>query len=312
MIEHMEGVDRPVTSTVTIAGVRIDKLSFETVVETIIDRALSGGTPSYVVTPNASHIVMLQDDPLFREIYDQAFLSVPDGVPLLWAANLLGTPLAGRVNGTDLFEALCARAETLGLRVFLLGGREGAALKASERLRARHPSLRICGTYCPPFGFENSRLETQRILSAVEAAKPDLLFVGLGAPKQEYWMYRHLDTIHVPVSLGVGVSFEFVGGVVARAPRWMQSAGLEWFYRLCSEPARLWKRYVFGNARFCRLMALELIATISKKATNRASYRTLEADDALISGKGVKFKRQAILEPWHFLADVLLSESTRK
>jgi N-acetylglucosaminyldiphosphoundecaprenol N-acetyl-beta-D-mannosaminyltransferase len=244
----------------TIAGVRIDALSFDEVVGAIAQHAAGGGAPGYVVTPNAHHIVLLQKDAFLRKIYERAFLVVPDGVPLTWAAGLLGISLCDRVNGTDLFEALCAHAAQHALRVFLLGGREGAATAAAARLRARHPTLEVCGTYCPPFGFENDPAENSRIVTAINAARPHLLFVGLGAPKQEYWMSRNLEQLAVPVSLGIGVSFEFVGGIVARAPRWMQRAGLEWLHRLGTEPSRLWKRYLFGNAHFCWLVIRQYAA----------------------------------------------------
>jgi N-acetylglucosaminyldiphosphoundecaprenol N-acetyl-beta-D-mannosaminyltransferase len=253
----------------TIAGVRIDALGFDAVVDAIVTRAVAGAEPSYVVTPNAHHVVLFQDDALFRDIYRRALLVVPDGVPLLWAAKLLGARLPGRVNGTDLFEALCAQAARRGLSVFLLGGREGAAAAAAARLCARHPGLRICGTYCPSLGFENDPAESARVLAAIGAARPHLLFVGLGAPKQEYWMYRNVERLSVPVSVGIGVSFELVAGVVARAPRWMQHAGLEWLYRLGAEPARLWKRYLFGNARFCMLIVRQY-ATQSWRRVLRA------------------------------------------
>lgn len=245
---------------ITIAGVRIDALEFDDVVEAIIAHATGNGAPGYVVTPNAHHVVLLQNDALLREIYDRAFLVVPDGVPLLWAAAILNMHLPGRVNGTDLFEALCGRAAQEGLRVFLLGGREGAAAAAAARLTARYPALNVCGIHCPPMNFEKNSVDCSRILTAINAARPHLLFVGLGAPKQEYWMYHNLEQLTVPVSLGIGVSFEFVGGIVSRAPRWMQHAGLEWLYRLCAEPGRLWKRYLFGNARFCALVARQWMA----------------------------------------------------
>jgi len=244
----------------TIAGVSLDPLAFGDVVEAIVAHATHGGAPVYVVTPNAHHVVLLQRDALLREIYEHAFLVVPDGVPLLWAAALLGMHLPGRVNGTDLFEALCARAASEGLRVFLLGGRAGAAAAAAAHLTARHPALNICGTHCPPMNFEKNATESRRVLAAIKDARPHLLFVGLGAPKQEYWMYRNCEQIGVPVSLGIGVSFEFVGGIVPRAPRWMQRAGLEWLYRLGAEPGRLWSRYLVGNALFCALIVRQWIA----------------------------------------------------
>lgn len=313
--ESIDGVLSSGERTATIAGVRIDSLGFDAVVHEIIARAVSGAEPSYVVTPNAHHVVVFQDDAHFREIYRQAFLVVPDGVSLLWAGKLLGTHLHERVNGTDLFEALCAKAARLGLRVFLFGGREGAASEAAARLVSRHPGLQICGVYCPPFGFENSPLESEAALAAVSSCRPDLLFVGLGAPKQEYWMHRHLERLMVPVSVGVGVSFEFVAGVVARAPRWMQRAGLEWLYRLCAEPGRLWKRYLVGNVRFCMLIAWQYVVQRRQgmsqaKTPTRSDAGT--SSETLVDENSVRAKRRYLLEPWHLLADALLPEPKQK
>ena len=172
--------------------------------------------------------MLFQCDALLGDCYERTLLVVADGVPLQWAARLLGTPLRGRVNGTDLMEARCARAAEGGPRVYLLGGREGAATAAVACPRARHPTLNVCGTHCPPFGFEFEPIEHSRILASIRAARPHILFVGLGAPKQEYWMSRNTQALAVPVALGIGASFEFVGGVVARAPGWMQRSGLEW------------------------------------------------------------------------------------
>jgi N-acetylglucosaminyldiphosphoundecaprenol N-acetyl-beta-D-mannosaminyltransferase len=250
---------RQSTRSATVAGMRIDALDFDGVVEAVLRHASSQGESSYVVTPNAHHVMLFQNDALFRNIYEQAFLVVPDGVPLLWAARILGQELPGRVNGTDLFQALCARAAVRGLRVYFLGGREGAAAAAAERLRGRHPSLDVCGIYSPPFGFERDAAESEKILRQINEAAPDLLFVGLGAPKQEYWMCANRELLGVPVSLGIGVSFEFVGGLVQRAPALMQRWGLEWLFRLISEPRRLWKRYVVGNTLFCFLVLRQLL-----------------------------------------------------
>lgn len=239
---------------VTIAGVEVDQLSFDQVVDRIIDQAQNNSVPVYVVTPNAQHIVLLQRDTQFRQIYRQAFLSVPDGVPLLWAAKFLKTPLQSRVNGTDLFEKLCAVAADRQLRVFLLGGRPGAAEYAKTVLQTRHPRLQIVGTHCPPYSFESNTSELALINAKIMAAAPHLLFVGLGAPKQEKWIYANYQTLGVPVSLGIGVSFELVGGLVKRAPVWMQKTGLEWLFRLIMEPQRLWRRYVVGNTLFIWLV----------------------------------------------------------
>jgi N-acetylglucosaminyldiphosphoundecaprenol N-acetyl-beta-D-mannosaminyltransferase len=239
---------------INICGVEIDKYNFDQVLERIINHAIVGGSPEYVVTPNAMHILSLQKDAAFREIYRQAFLVVPDGVSLLWSAQFLNTPLNGRVNGTDLFEQLCAVAAEKGLKVFLLGGREGAADAASEILEARHPDLQIVGTHCPPYGFESQSAELALINAKITATNPDLLFVGLGAPKQEKWIAANYQELAVPISVGIGVSFELVANMVSRAPVWMQKTGLEWLFRLIVEPGRLWKRYVIGNPLFILLV----------------------------------------------------------
>ncbi|BBO68073.1 acetyl-mannosamine transferase [Desulfosarcina alkanivorans] len=239
---------------IKIADVGIDTCSFEKVVERITEHLLLKKQPEYVVTPNAQHIVLLQKDAAFYQIYRQAFLVVPDGVPLLWSAKLLGTPLQGRVNGTDLFERLCQVSAEKGFRVFLLGGRPGAAKAAARLLQSRNPDLEIVGTHCPPYGFENSQEELRLINSKIKTLDPDILFVGLGAPKQEKWIYSNCQEIGVPISIGIGVSFELVSGMVKRAPKPMQQLGLEWLFRLFMEPRRLWKRYVLGNTIFLWLV----------------------------------------------------------
>jgi N-acetylglucosaminyldiphosphoundecaprenol N-acetyl-beta-D-mannosaminyltransferase len=244
---------------VNICGVDIDQISFAEAMMGMLNHAKLRKPPEYVVTPNAHHVVMLQKNERFRQIYQRARWVVPDGVPLLWASRLLNTPLPERVNGTDLFEQLCAMSATLGLKVFLLGGRPGAADSAVAVLTQRYPALSVAGTYCPPFGFEDDRQEQQRMNDAIQAATPDLLFVGLGAPKQEYWIENNYQLLNVPVSLGIGVSFELVSGMVPRAPRWMQKMGLEWFFRLMMEPHRLWQRYLWGNAVFVSLVIKQKI-----------------------------------------------------
>jgi len=230
---------------IKIANVPIHEYSFQEVVDIIVDKIFTHkDNPAYVVTPNADHLLQLQKDKLFQEIYNNAFLSVPDGVPLVWASKFLKKPLKERVNGTDLFEALCKVSAEKGFKVFLLGGRETAAEAASKVLKDKYKNLNVCGFYCPPLGFEKDTKELQKINEMIKQAKPDILFVGLGAPKQEKWIYKQYKELNVPVSVGIGGSFELVSGVVQRAPVWMQKAGLEWFYRLIKEPKRLWKRYI--------------------------------------------------------------------
>lgn len=234
---------------ISIAGVMVDNVTLSEAVLRVENLARAAG-PSVVVTPNIDHVVKLHRDAEFRRIYEAADLVLADGMPLVWAARFLGTPLKERVTGSDLFPALCACAALSGLRVFFLGGREGAAEKASEILRAANPGLMVCGVYSPPLGFEKDTIENKKIERLLSEARPDILFVGLGAPKQEKWIWKHARAVGVPVSIGVGVSFEFVAGMVRRSPRWMQRSGLEWLWRLGSEPKRLWRRYLIEDPYF--------------------------------------------------------------
>lgn len=238
---------------VRIGRAPVDRVSMADAVRRILAHAEARGAPEYVVTPNAHHVVMLQDSPRFREVYERAWLSLADGMSVVAAARLLGTPVPEKVSGSDLFPAVC-RAAGPDVRVFLLGGRPGAADEAARVLREHNPRLRIVGTYCPPMGFEHEPAELERTNAAVRAARPHVLFVGLGAPKQEFYMAENREALGVPVSVGVGVSFEFVAGMVERAPVWVQRIGLEWADRLRKEPRRLWKRYATTNPRFVALV----------------------------------------------------------
>jgi N-acetylglucosaminyldiphosphoundecaprenol N-acetyl-beta-D-mannosaminyltransferase len=215
--------------------------------------------PVYVVTPNAQHLVLLERDEHFREIYSHANLVLPDGFSLLLAARLVGKRLKERVTGVDVFKALCGRAAEIGLRIFLLGGQPGSADLAARKLKAAYPRLIVAGTYCPAWGFENDREELEVVVRMVRRANPHLLFVGLGTPKQEKWIYAYSLKLGVPVCMGIGGSFEMVGGIIPRAPLWMQGLGLEWLFRLAVEPRRLWKRYLIGSLQFMAIVFTQLL-----------------------------------------------------
>lgn len=223
------------------------------VIKNFIDNKEQG----YVVTPNIDHVVKLQNDKEFLEIYKNASLVLSDGMPILWAAKFLGSPLKEKISGSDLFLKLCESAAENGYRLFFLGGRPGAALKAAEILKLKYPNIKIVGTYSPPFGFEKDENENNKIVRMIKDAAPDILFVGLGAPKQEKWIYGHKDKYMVPISMGIGISFEFTAGIVKRAPLFMQKLGFEWFWRLMMEPKRLWKRYLVDDMKFFWLVLKE-------------------------------------------------------
>ncbi|MGO9208893.1 MAG: WecB/TagA/CpsF family glycosyltransferase [Terriglobales bacterium] len=240
----------------------VDGCSSAEAVDAIARHAALGGLPACVVTPNAQHIVLLESDAGLREAYANADLVVADGASLVLASLLLGEKLHGRVAGVDLVEQLCGKAAEFGLRVFLLGGRPGSAQLAAEKLRQRFPRLTVAGACCPARGFERDERELQAIGDAIRAARPDLVFVALGAPKQEFWMHRHGRRLGVPVLVGVGGSFEMLGGVLRRSPRFMQRMGCEWLYRLLLEPGRLWKRYLIGNCRFLGIVLRQAAARL--------------------------------------------------
>ena len=234
---------------IKLLGTKLDNLTLTDVLQRVEDFITEKKT-AYIVTPNVDHIIRLRKDPEFREIYEHADLVLTDGAIIPWAACFLGAPLKESISGVDLFPRLCEIASQRGWRLFFLGGREGAADKAAQVLRNKYQGLDIVGTYCPPLGFEKDNAENINIVRMIKAAKPDIIFVGLGAPKQEKWIYRYRSQYQVPVSIGIGVSFEFISGIVKRAPLWMRKAGLEWFWRLMMEPRRLWKRYLVDDMQF--------------------------------------------------------------
>jgi N-acetylglucosaminyldiphosphoundecaprenol N-acetyl-beta-D-mannosaminyltransferase len=238
---------------VTICGTAVDNVTMAEAVERIAG-LVAAGEPSFVVTPNVDHIVRLQHDDGFRRAYADASLVLADGSPLLWASRVLGSPLAERVTGSDLFPELCRRAAERSWSVYFFGGRPGAAEEAGVRMRARFPGLAVAGTDCPPLGFERDPAVDAACVRRIREARPDILFVGLGAPKQEKWIHAHRADLGVPVSVGIGVTFDFVAGMVRRAPLWLQRAGLEWLWRLLMEPGKLWRRYLIDDTRFFRLV----------------------------------------------------------
>jgi N-acetylglucosaminyldiphosphoundecaprenol N-acetyl-beta-D-mannosaminyltransferase len=222
-----------------------------------IGRRAPARNADYVVTPNVDHVVRYQYDLPFRRALDAAWMRLADGMPIVWASRLLGRPLPERVTGSDLLPALCALAAGQGYSVFLCGGRRGVAQQAAIRLAARFPGLTVAGVYTPVDDFA-SNLEDQRAaVAAVNRATPDLVFVGLGAPAQELWVYRYQAWLHAGVVVCCGAALDYAAGVKPRAPVWMQRAGLEWLWRLAHEPRRLWRRYLVDDVAFVGIVLRE-------------------------------------------------------
>lgn len=208
-----------------------------------IDHLVAACRHAMVVTPNADHVIRAQRDPAYAALVHQADLVLVDSQPLVWFSRLTGWPLRERVAGSDLFPLLCGRAAERGYRVFFLGGDPGAAEGARDMMQKRFPDLQVVGTHFPPYGFDKDATLRREAAEAVRAARPDILFVGLGSPKQEQWIADHRLEFGPMVSIGVGISFSFAAGYMKRAPRWMRRIGLEWLHRVCHEPRRLASRY---------------------------------------------------------------------
>lgn len=182
-----------------------------------------------------------------------ASLILTDGKPLLWIANWYGTPIKEKISGSDLFPLLCEMAAEKGYKMFFLGAAEGVAAKAAENLMNRFKGLQVVGTYSPPFGFEKDPVEMDKIKSMIKEATPHILIVGLGCPKQEKFMYHHCAELGVPISFGLGASFDFEAGNIKRAPRWMANHGLEWLFRITQDPKRMAKRYLVDDRKILGL-----------------------------------------------------------
>lgn len=220
----------------------IDNLTMD---ETLrqIDTLVTDDGYHYIVTPNVDHIVKLEKDIEFQNVYKEADLILTDGMPLIWISRLLKQPIKEKISGSDLFPKVCELAANKHYKVFLLGAQEGVGEKAAKNLKKKYEGLEVTGTYSPKFGFEKDEQAVNNIINLINNKKPDILCVGLGAPKQEKFIYRYKNKLKVPISLAIGASIDFEAGKVKRAPKWMQKAGLEWVYRILMEPKRMFKRY---------------------------------------------------------------------
>ena len=215
-----------------------------------IDAAVAGGRRGYICVAAVHTVMACQEDPELREAVVGADFTVPDGQPLVWAMNALGHDLPSRVYGPELMERACARAARTGQKMYLYGGRnQGALVQLALNLRRRHPGLRIVGGYAPPFRDLTAE-EEAAIVDEINRSGAEVVWVGIGVPKQEKWMARMRHRLTAPVLVGVGAAFDFHAGLVPQAPESIQRMGLEWAYRLAHEPRRLWKRYARYNPRF--------------------------------------------------------------
>ena len=212
------------------------------------------GRKAMAVFLNVDVVMKIEKDPYLKEIVHEAEYVLADGMPLIWFSKLLGTPLKEKISGSDFVPLLCERAAREGKKIFLLGGAEGIAQRAAERLTERFPRLRVVGTYAPPFGFEKDQEELEKINGMLLKARPDILIVCLGCPKQEKFIYENRMRYDVPISVCAGATVDFLAGNVKRCPVWMSRCGLEWFYRFLQEPRRLFRRYFIDDMQILRLL----------------------------------------------------------
>ena len=230
-------------------GVPLALTEYEHVLEWI-DHAVAAGARDYICVAAVHTVMACQEDPELRAAVTGASFTVPDGQPLVWALKALGHPLPDRVYGPELMDRACVRAARTGQRFYLYGGRNhGALAELARRLRLRHPGLKIVGGHCPPFRAL-TEAEEAAVAEEINRSGADVVWVGIGVPKQEKWMARMRDRLEAPVLIGVGAAFDFHAGLIPQAPDALQRLGLEWAFRLIQEPRRLWRRYLRYNPRF--------------------------------------------------------------
>jgi N-acetylglucosaminyldiphosphoundecaprenol N-acetyl-beta-D-mannosaminyltransferase len=232
-----------------ILGVPIAITDYARAME-VMDAMVEQRERGYVCAAPVHAIMVAQDDPEMYAALRRSTLTVPDGMPLVWAANMLGERLPDRVYGPELMLRYNDRCAERGHRVWLYGGRDqGSLVQLALGIRPRHPGIKIVGGYSPPFRQLNAE-EEDYVVEQINGSRPDVLWVGVGVPKQEKWMARMRERLDVPVMCGVGAAFDFHAGRINQAPRWMQERGLEWTYRIAQEPRRLLPRYLYFNPRF--------------------------------------------------------------
>ena len=254
----------PAPDRAFILGIGVTATTLDRAVS-IIEQWIERRTQSYVCITGAHGVIESHNNPQLRDIHNMAGMVTPDGMPLVFMARRLGFKSVSRVYGPDLMRRLTEISAQKGYRQFYYGGGPGLADRLAATLKARYPTLSVAGTLTPPFRPLTPN-EDEALVARINAAKPDIVWVGLSTPKQELWMASHVDRLIAPVLVGVGAAFDFLAGTKSQAPAWMQRSGLEWTYRLAQEPRRLWKRYA-------RIVPLFLVLALVQLVTRRFRRR---------------------------------------
>ena len=257
----------PTPDTVSVVGVPLALTDYEGTLDWI-DGMVHSRQRGYLCACNVHTVMRSREDPELRRALMYSSINVPDGQPLVWALDALGHSLPGRVYGPELMSRACERAARQGHRFYLYGGRnQGALVQLALNLRRRYPGVKIVGGYSPPHRPLTEE-ERDAIAAEINGSSADVVWVGIGVPKQEKWMADMRERLEASVLVGVGAAFDFHAGLVPQAPNWIQEAGLEWAYRLAHEPRRLWRRYLRYNPRFLTAFARQLAGT-RKQARER-------------------------------------------
>lgn len=245
-MQNLKDIDNK--KVIDFLGIRINNMSAEEILNHI-DYCIERKTPCHVVGVNVDQALRVIEDKYSHEIFDNAEIVFTDGKPIIWMAERLKRPIVEKVSGPDLMLLLCERAAKKKHKIFILGCAEGVAAQAAKNLEKAYPGLQCVGTYSPPFGFEKDKEEMNKIVNMLKDSGADQLFVGMGSPKQDVFIYENMHKYRIPVSYSMGAAVDFIGGSVKRAPKWMSDHGLEWLHRMLQNPKRLVKRYLVDDMR---------------------------------------------------------------
>jgi N-acetylglucosaminyldiphosphoundecaprenol N-acetyl-beta-D-mannosaminyltransferase len=257
----------PILPHANILGVPVSAIDLPTAVETI-GQWIDQGQRHYVCVSNVHTIMECQKDEAIREVFHQAGMITPDGMPLVWVSRMMGQPGVQRVYGPDLMLSVLEESVARGWSHYFYGGAPGVGATLASEMISRFPGLRVAGIFSPPFRPLNSQEEVE-VVSSINQSGADIVWAGIGAPRQELWMAKHRQQLNAPVLIGVGAAFDFLSGIKPQAPRWMMAHGLEWVFRLKTEPRRLWRRYLYYNPLFVWKVALQF-AGLQRHSAGRA------------------------------------------
>jgi N-acetylglucosaminyldiphosphoundecaprenol N-acetyl-beta-D-mannosaminyltransferase len=257
----------PSLARANILGVNVSAIDTDQALKHI-DLWIHERQRQYICVTGVHGVMESQKDPNLKTIHNRAGLVTPDGMPLVWLSRLKGHPAVERVYGPDLMLALCEQSLIKGYRHFFFGATQEVGEKLVQRLTERFSGIQIAGYWSPPFRALTQE-EDEALVDRINTSRPDIVWVGLSTPKQEYWMSSHRSRLTAPVLIGVGAAFDFHAGVKRQAPRWVQRSGLEWCFRLLSEPRRLWRRYLINNPWFLWLVLLQSIGITARGSSTQ-------------------------------------------